>query len=723
MDFVNPALLWGASLAAVPIILHLLLRQKPRSLEFPALRLVARRREANRRKLRWRHWLLLLLRVAALCLLALALARPSISSSGAIANQEAPVAAVLVFDTSPRMQYRHQNQTRLEAAQDIARWLLSQLPAESQIGVIESSLGSAVFQVDLAAAVARVDRLKTTWAPQSFTAEIEAACELLSKSELARKELYLFTDLAREQFSGEASARLGELLAKVPDAGIYVVDVGIEKPTNLALGELKPSHQVITRGATLTLDTQLACQGPDGNRTIELYAGSGEPEKRDQVSVQVAQGRLIPIRFSIAGLQEGLYQGHVRLVGEDGLSCDDVRYFTVEVQRPWQVLLVAAAPADEEAMFVAEALAPAAFRTNGRARFACDVVDWAHLDPARLAQYSAVCLLDPPPQMPATWNQLREYVAGGGGLAVCLGGRAVPVESFNAADAQEILPGHLLRQARFPDGDQYVAPTNLAHPSLGKFRGLDPGPPWDLLPVYRFWQLGELAAGSSVVVPYRDGEPALIERPVGRGRVLTLTTSIAYQPEGERWNLLPELESWPFVVLTNEMFLYLVGATDDRLQYEPLQTAVVRPPGARRWSNFILATPDGQRTRREADAAQSSIAITETEQPGQYRLEAGGSEDGWRRGFSVNVPLAQSDLTRATPEEIKTLFGDRDYRVARGRDEINRTIAAGRVGRELYGWLIGLLIAVMALEHWIANRFYREPAGDPSAPMPIAATT
>src|ERR1041385_5401867 len=113
MTFLHVALLGGAALVAVPIILHLVMRQQPRHLEFPALRFIKQRESANRRRLKLRHILLLCCRCAAIALLALALARPSIRASGTFGDQEAPVAAALVFDTSLRMQYRQQNKSRL----------------------------------------------------------------------------------------------------------------------------------------------------------------------------------------------------------------------------------------------------------------------------------------------------------------------------------------------------------------------------------------------------------------------------------------------------------------------------------------------------------------------------------------------------------------------------------------------------------------------------------
>ncbi len=71
MDFLHPGLLAGALLAAVPVVLHLMMRQRPKVLEFPALRFVQARQASNRRTLRLRHWLLLALRMAALSLLAI----------------------------------------------------------------------------------------------------------------------------------------------------------------------------------------------------------------------------------------------------------------------------------------------------------------------------------------------------------------------------------------------------------------------------------------------------------------------------------------------------------------------------------------------------------------------------------------------------------------------------------------------------------------------------
>src|SRR5690606_12637143 len=79
MTFVHVSLLaLGGLLTAVPVIIHLAMRPKPKHQVFPALRFLRQRQVINQRRLRLRQAALLLLRCLTVLLLALALARPSV---------------------------------------------------------------------------------------------------------------------------------------------------------------------------------------------------------------------------------------------------------------------------------------------------------------------------------------------------------------------------------------------------------------------------------------------------------------------------------------------------------------------------------------------------------------------------------------------------------------------------------------------------------------------
>lgn len=714
MEFLNFALLGGAALAAVPVILHLVMRQQPKHLEFPALRFIQIRKDANRRRMKLRHILLLILRALAICLLAGALARPSIQSSRVLGDQEAPVACAMIFDTAPRMEYRHENQTRLESARKIAQWLMPQLPAESDVAILDGSDSKPVFQIDLGAAKQRIARLETTFAGQPVWKSLLAACDLLEQSKQQRKEIYIFTDLARNAWQGDQSGRIAARLKQLVGFGIYVIDVGVEKPQNFTLGEIRLSSQILPRNSPLTIASDLAATGADATRTVEVYLqdAQGISQMRDQTVVQVAAGQAQAVEFVLGGMDEGTHQGFLKIVGADGLTVDDTRYFSVQLKRAWKVLIVATTPTARHAWYLTQALAPSDWRKTGQAEFECDVVSYGKLPERKLEEYAGVCLLDPAPLHDAVWQQLSAYAQAGGAVAIFLGAAAQPHQEFNKPAAQELLAAPLDYIARFPDGDCFLNTDLDQHVMLARFRPLRTLVPWEDLPVFRYWQLGKLAEGVLPIVYYNHQKPALLERIVGKGRVLTMTTPVsepADTSDDSRWNmLLSGIGGWPFFMLTNEMMLYLVGSTDTRLNYGVGEPAALHLEQGQRFPTFLLLTPRGDELRQSVDVEQSTLMISSTDVPGNYRLRAGDESAGVDLGFSTNLPIEASQLTRLAPDDLKAILGDTEYRLARSRDEIDRDISRGRVGQELFPILIVLLAICLAGEHLLSNRFYRE---------------
>src|SRR5262249_51296381 len=133
--------------------------------------------------------------MAAIMLLAalLVAGRALAGRSPVLGDQEAPVAAAIVLDTSPRMQYRQENKTRLQAAQEIAQWLLKQLPAESELAVLDSRSASGSFAVDRAAAAKVVERLRSAGTPRPLVEVVQAAVQLVKQKSQLRKEVYVLS--------------------------------------------------------------------------------------------------------------------------------------------------------------------------------------------------------------------------------------------------------------------------------------------------------------------------------------------------------------------------------------------------------------------------------------------------------------------------------------------------------------------------------------------------
>jgi len=97
MSLLHPGLLYGLILAALPLVLHFLMRARPKRYDFPALRLLEDIRKPNVQRLRLRHLGLLLLRMLAIAFLVFAVTRPTVPSANYGLSAREGIAAVAIL--------------------------------------------------------------------------------------------------------------------------------------------------------------------------------------------------------------------------------------------------------------------------------------------------------------------------------------------------------------------------------------------------------------------------------------------------------------------------------------------------------------------------------------------------------------------------------------------------------------------------------------------------
>ena len=723
LSFLTPMLLGGAALVAVPLVLHLIMRRKPVKLEFPALRFLKERAVSNRRRLRLNHLLLLFLRMAALALLALALARPTLRGAGWLADGEGPVAAVFVFDTAPRMLLREANRTRLEQAAKMAQVLFDKLPPTSKVAVLDTGGGPPAFSPTIAAASARIGRLTAATPAVSLAAAMQEGLRLLATAELSRHEMYVFTDCSQGAWTGVPPL---DNATSHPDTSVLYIDVGASSAQNFALDEVDLSSDIITAGTPLSIAVATSRVGPDADRAVavEMLAADGHYARRAIKPVQWKQGASTEIAFEVPGLEPGARQGRVVIDGADDLEADDVRYFTVEVGSPARVLVAAAAPADRTGLFLTQAIAPLALKKAGKARFDATLIDVERLDGTPWDGFQGIVLVDPPPLPDRTWELLGQWVASGRGLVVWLGPRAVDAGRFNSTASEKVLGGRLVRVWRSPDGGNFLAPEALDHPILAAFRRVGDAVPWQDFPVQRHWEFAPAdvvgtdaagdAAGAIPLAAYRNGLPAILEHRLGSGSVVTITTPVSQSAsDPDAWNTLATgFEPWPFVMLANETVRHAIDTSDDRniVAGQPAVLHLERRdvPGA------FVRTPAGDDFPAAVDQKRGTITVTATQVPGNYAVRSGGEVGGIARGFSANFGAAATDAARLGDESLAVALGA-GHRLARSEADLVRDVNLERIGAELFGWIILLAALVMAGDWIVANRFYAPRDEAPAA--------
>ena len=125
--FLSPLFLFGTLAAAVPIVLHLLKREQEPRVKFAAVALLRHAPVERSSTRRLREILLLMLRVSALLVLALAFARPFFPSPAAAAASRN--ATVVLLDTS----YSMSSPGRFARAQQLARDAVNGAPATDDV--------------------------------------------------------------------------------------------------------------------------------------------------------------------------------------------------------------------------------------------------------------------------------------------------------------------------------------------------------------------------------------------------------------------------------------------------------------------------------------------------------------------------------------------------------------------------------------------------------------
>ncbi len=227
MTFVFPLLLAGLLAAGVPIFLHLIARDKPRTLPFPAFRFLIQKHKTNQRKVRLRNLLLLLLRMGLIAALCLALARPRLFQQTWNMSSERPIDAVLLFDTSASMEYQSSDgRTRIDEAKRRALELLAELPEGSRALIVDSAETRAAPKdawLTMNQARTQIQLLKTRYANQPWTNTLEAVLPLFTEERAPDatatphvKLLAVFSDRTRGSWDSSKRSKILERVDRIP---------------------------------------------------------------------------------------------------------------------------------------------------------------------------------------------------------------------------------------------------------------------------------------------------------------------------------------------------------------------------------------------------------------------------------------------------------------------------------------------------------------------------
>lgn len=737
----------GSALLLAPIVIHLLFRQKPKRLPFPALRLIQQRKRTLMRKLRLRHLLLLALRLLLLGGAIVALGRPLLSGAGRWLPLGGPVAVIMVFDTSASMSYQLEGEERLQRAKGVAAEYLRTLPEGSKVAVVDSADPRVQFR-DRTEARVLVDNLAIRYHNRPVLFAVREILRQMGNADDKWPRLPMvmcvFSDRTAASWNTEAAREISELrrdvgrqlqtrmtsdeTAEPVPLPILYFDLSPPRPLNIALtgislavGETGVPLEKLLYGVGLNQAVQLQVEiravGASMDTEVELLVGEQIHEtKRFQIVAEEGQTKTVTVRFRPMVMQTPLLQGCVRLRGRDSLEADNIRYWTLIAQQQ-HVWLVADQASDVQIWKNAlEALSQRGLLP----------INVKVLTPDQLAAElpkqppEVVCLLNVAKPSDELWRHLANYIKTGGRMIVALGAD-LALSAYNSETAQQIMPVQVQTPVELPFDTFVEVADYTAHPLLTPYR--DWNTDLTVGRVYRLWQVellrqGEQPLGEIVARVSHEARPLIIERvldsPQGIGRVLLFTTPL-YRRTTANWSDWNNFyQPWqtnfalPYVAVR-----YLLQAQSQRTNWilGEATPSVPLPSTAEAGFNWELRGPETRSGTLER--RQHELFFDRLDRPGNYKVR--DLHDKWARAFSANLPPQETEFVegRISAEEIQATFGEHSLLEPDSPVKLVEE-ARARFGQtppvELLPFLLMLVVVLLAGECWVANRFYRPQA-------------
>lgn len=713
IGFVSPLWLWALGGVAIPLAIYLWRRQTPRIERWAAMQFLRLALEHNARRLRMESLLLLLVRCGLLALLALALSEPFQESASAIAPGARRSHKVLVIDGSLSMSAKQGSESRFELACQKAREIVEQSEVGDSFNLCRIGNASPSIIIrrpahDSADVLREIDRLSQLDDFGDVAGTLRQVSELLAEVPPDQPtEVYILSDFQAANWSGETPSQDAQLRQMCQDlasrAQLYLVGVGGGSLTNAALRTLQVPDLVAFTGRPFRVEVGIANYSPqEETRTIEVLADHVVRSSQTVTLSPWGEQRItlnlkIPDTSSVVVLEAR--------IGEDGIATDNQIRRVVAVRQSLNVLLVDGHPSetlsDSAAGFMRLALLPGRSGSPGGAggdslfqSTECTVEGLSQVD---LNPVDGIVLCDVAGLGATEIARLTAYVNAGGGLVIGLGDQT-DREGFQSTLGAVLCPVDLLEFADHVDDPVHFETRDLDHPVLAPFRGrTDSG--LSTAPISRFARVKPRPEGNwQMVLPFTTGDPAILERPLGRGRVVLVTTSL--DDSWGHWVLWPS-----YVPLVNRL---LQHSLEGRLRSDPV---TVGTPLRETYPEPVEGTvllPSDQRVDAlvEITGAETALFWPDTGRAGTYQLAAGPPVNR-QKSFAVNPDTRESDPRGLTVETLRrSLLAGIAFEWVTDIRTISREEETQAIGQKTYARpLIGGVIALLLVELLLAWRF------------------
>ena len=720
--FVNPWFLMLLPLAGLPVIIHMIHRQKYRIHDFSTLLFFDRSRKYNVFRLRLRHVLLMCLRIAIVLLAVLAFSRISIPDFGVGDKRQA---AVLVIDGSYSMQQRFGDGTMFEFAKRQALQSLEELDPGTLIGLVsnEPSPKLAVPATsDIAAVREAITSLKPFHREGTAWDATAVAQEALSNVRAASREVVVLTDFQHSAWLPEQPEKPEGTPGAADSPGapdhpgrevsIRFVALKPKHQENLAIVGVGVQQAPVTVGRPARFVPAIHNFSEKDVAGLLLTAGHGSGQEKDQapaesVRIDIPAKSILRVSlfftFSIGGPQAIWFK-----IEDDALRADNQWVSAVSVSDAVPVLCMGG-DADgrkeetrkrvDDLFFLSNALAPTGESNN----ISLVVSETSQLSKMGLYGYSCVFLAGVKGLDEKGAKIIRDYVKRGGGLVLFLG-EGTDEESLKLLLAEDTFGSVAPVQiAGLVEGSDKIAKVDFHGSTVGatvghladELRGVA------FNKRYRLSLSPTGGHAAQTLAVFSDGSPWIVETRYGFGRCILFSGGCSspgtdFQFRAMFPTLMQQLArhlSRPVRSLAPDTRPGELFAASFQEAQQPMKARAILPDGG-----------EGS-VHLERGEDHFGLVFGETSLPGYYQVQAAyqeDDEDTALEGFAINADGADSDLSAANADQVTALFSEMPISVEQLDKPVLKSGLLGTSKREIMRLILALLLLVVILENVVS---------------------
>ncbi len=723
MGFGNIGLLIGMVLGVVPIVIHLINRRRAKLRRFAAIEFLLMSDKRLARRLKLKQLLVLALRVLLVLALAFALAKPYLEPDVTLDRAlSEPGAIAIVIDDSASMQAVDESGDReIDRALARARSMIESGGPRTSFAVIAMGAPARLLTPGLTydhpvatRALAQIEQSLPSGRGADLDGALNEAGRVLSESGERERRVQVLSDMA-----AHAWRPLSTGWTWVPISSLDIDrDAPDTTPANVATTDVRvgdPGAANANGELPLEVVAQVTNYG-DAETSVTVELKLGGVVAAEVVSVPAGAMREVPFKITWSpGASQGVVTAQAS--ANNRLDQDDPFYFVVGARRSVQALIVNGSPRStdwlDELFFLRAALASTA---PGETPIETRVVQPSEITSARVDAADVVVLANVGALTKEQQLLLEQFVERGGGVFITAGdqwaGEPDPKGGSSTSQVNasygRLLPfpvRELKSVGKFGDpravlASLGVAGVDFAHPIFKIFDGLEDASLFKAHVLSHVLVDTDGRPDAKVIASFTGGIPALVEAPLGRGRVVLLTTTV-----DRDWADLALRTSFP--PLMQRICAYL-ARTLERPGGPGIvvgEEAHVQVPDGR--GPLMLVRPDGTETPIEAGDDAAMVYVGAPEQAGHYAVMRAGERQR-ALPFAVNVDRRESDLRRASVDALAAITSQvtRDNGVLPALDVATAgqedVAAADERGRTvLWPWILAGLFLLFGSEAWL----------------------